>query len=544
MKAKKILCVLLSALMLTSVFTISAFADEEETEQNGYEVYVNGQKFSETVTEIACGSGTATYDAENATLTLEDAEITTYYEYKPQYQALIYSAEKNLDIELVGENKLVGQDPYDDGIDAAGGCNITVFGDGTLDISEVYYGFYIGSWDVEGGDLVFSDTTVNVKAKKATGIWVNHDIDFIDSTVTASTESKFYSGIVSNTDGTITVTDGELNVNAPGVGILMGNRDETDHVFTLNSGAVNINAGTGIYCEPVNGDGDINGTIYINGGTLTVVSEDGGTNIEDVELDEGVNYLEGTSLLDSGRVVIGDGEAPTTEPATSEPVTTEPATTEPATTEPVTTEPVTTEPATTEPATTEPATTEPVTTEPVTTEPVTTEPETTQPATKAPSLTYTKKSIQTAGKFTLAVKNKGSNKVTFATGNKKVATVTSRGVVTGLQRGSAIIKVTVGGELLKCKVTVTNNAILKYKKKALSTKSYKVKKGKSLTFKVYRRVSSIKIVYSVSNKKIAKVTSKAKSNTVVIKGLKVGTATISVKLNGVKTYKIKVKVVK
>lgn len=319
----------------------------------------------------------------------------------------------------------------------------------------------------------------------------------------------------------------------------MGNRDETDHVFTLNSGAVNINAGTGIYCEPVNGDGDINGTIYINGGTLTVVSEDGGTNIEDVELDEGVNYLEGTSLLDSGRVVIGDGEAPTTEPATTEPVTTEPTTTEPATTEPATTEPVTTEP-----VTTEPATTEPVTTEPVTTEPVTTEPETTQPATKAPSLTYTKKSIQTAGKFTLAVKNKGSNKVTFATGNKKVATVTSRGVVTGLQRGSAIIKVTVGGKLLKCKVTVTNNAILKYKKKALSTKPYKVKKGKSLTFKVYRRVSSIKIVYSVSNKKIAKVTSKAKSNTVVIKGLKVGTATISVKLNGVKTYKIKVKVVK
>ena len=134
--------------------------------------------------------------------------------------------------------------------------------------------------------------------------------------------------------------------------------------------------------------------------------------------------------------------------------------------------------------------------------------------------------------------------MTFATGNKKVATVTSRGVVTGLQRGSAIIKVTVGGKLLKCKVTVTNKAILKYKKKALSTKPYKVKKGKSLTFKVYRRVSSIKIVYSVSNKKIAKVTSKAKSNTVVIKGLKVGTATISVKLNGVKTYKIKVKVVK
>ena len=170
--------------------------------------------------------------------------------------------------------------------------------------------------------------------------------------------------------------------------------------------------------------------------------------------------------------------------------------------------------------------------------------ETTQPATKAPSLTATKKSIAAAGTFTLGVKNKGTSKVTYTSSDKKVIKVTSKGVVTGLMSGKATITVKVGTKKLTCKVTVTNNPIIKKGSKALSSAVYKVKKGKTLTFNIYRKVASINNVYSSSKKTIARVTSKNNVTKFTIKGYKVGSATVSVKINGVKTYKIKIKVVK
>ena len=55
-------------------------------------------------------------------------------------------------------------------------------------------------------------------------------------------------------------------------------------------------------------------------------------------------------------------------------------------------------------------------------------------------------------------------------------------------------------------------------------------------------MSSIKNVYSTSNKKVAKVSSSTAATKIKIKAVKKGTATIKIKVNGVKTFKIKVKV--
>ena len=238
-------------------------------------------------------------------------------------------------------------------------------------------------------------------------------------------------------------------------------------------------------------------------------------------------------------------QAPTTpEPTTPEPTTAAPTTQAPTTEAPTTAEPTTQAPTTQAPTTPEPTTAAPTTVAPTTAEPTTQAP-TTQPATKAPSLTFTKKSAMAGSRFTLGVKNKGSNKVTFTTSNKKIATVTSKGVITTLQKGSATIKVKVGTKTLSCKITVTNNPVLKRASTYLnSKKTYKIKKGKTLVFKLYRRASTIKNVYKSTNKKIAKITSKAAADKIVVKGYKVGKATITIKINGVKTYKMKVKVVK
>ena len=140
------------------------------------------------------------------------------------------------------------------------------------------------------------------------------------------------------------------------------------------------------------------------------------------------------------------------------------------------------------------------------------------------------------------MKNKGTNKVTFSTSNAKIAKVNSNGVITTLQRGAVTIKVKVGTKTLSCKVTVTNSPVIKDGKKYLSSKYYTVKKGKTISFKIYRKASAINNVYKTSNKKIAKITSKANATKLVIKGLKKGKATLTVKVNGVKSFNINVNV--
>ena len=161
-----------------------------------------------------------------------------------------------------------------------------------------------------------------------------------------------------------------------------------------------------------------------------------------------------------------------------------------------------------------------------------------------PSLSVTKKTLKAGGTFTLKVKN-GTAK-SWKSSATKVATVTAKGVVTALKKGSATITATLkDGSTLKCKVTVSTSPTITVGGKAFkAATTYKVKKGKTLTVKITGRASSVANVYSTSKKTIAKVTTTSKkTNTVKIKGLKAGTATVTIKVNGV-AFKIKVKVTK
>ncbi len=207
----------------------------------------------------------------------------------------------------------------------------------------------------------------------------------------------------------------------------------------------------------------------------------------------------------------------------------EPFTTEPATTEPVTTEPVTTEPTTTEPVTTEPVTTEPATTEPVTTEPVTTEP-TTEPETVTPKLNFTKKSLSSGKTAGLTVTD-GKAKDWVST-NTNVATVRN-GKVTALRKGTATVYALLdNGTYLSCKVSVTTSP-------KLSKSSITVKKGKTKSVTITGKASTVNNVYT--NTKIAKIISKSSASTIKVKGLKKGSTTLKLRVNGF-VLKLKVKV--
>lgn len=131
---------------------------------------------------------------------------------------------------------------------------------------------------------------------------------------------------------------------------------------------------------------------------------------------------------------------------------------------------------------------------------------------------------------------------TWKTSKKAVATV-SKGKITALKKGTAEITATLkDGSKYTYTVKVSNSPSLTVGGKKFNKKTtYKVKKNKTLKVKITGKASSVKNVYSVKNSKIAKVTSKKTASTVKIKGLKAGTTTVTIKVNGV-NYKIKVKV--
>lgn len=125
-------------------------------------------------------------------------------------------------------------------------------------------------------------------------------------------------------------------------------------------------------------------------------------------------------------------------------------------------------------------------------------------------------------------------KVTYSSSNKKVAIVSSKGVITAKKAGTA--KITVKSGSKKVTVTVT---VPKTKTTAITVgEKASVKKGKtySLKAKVVPSNSDEKITYSTSNKKIATVSKSGK-----IKGVKKGTATITIK-SGKVAKKVKVTV--
>lgn len=149
-----------------------------------------------------------------------------------------------------------------------------------------------------------------------------------------------------------------------------------------------------------------------------------------------------------------------------------------------------------------------------------------------------------AGK-TYTIKVEGTSAKAAYTSNKKsVATVSSKGVVTALKKGTAKITVKVDGKKLTFTAKVTSSPkITKVGKKAYSAKTvYSIKKKATLTVKLSGKAKAVNNTYKTSKKSVAKVTSKKTATSVKIKGLKKGTATITIKVNNTKTFKIKVKV--
>ena len=127
-------------------------------------------------------------------------------------------------------------------------------------------------------------------------------------------------------------------------------------------------------------------------------------------------------------------------------------------------------------------------------------------------------------------------KVTYSSSNKKVATVSSKGVIKAKKAGTAKITVKSGSKKVVVTVKVTG---VKTTNLSGVPAAKSVSKGKSFKIKAIATPKNTdeKIAFKSSNKKVVTVTSKG-----VVKGLKKGTATITVQSGSKKmTCKVTVK---
>lgn len=144
----------------------------------------------------------------------------------------------------------------------------------------------------------------------------------------------------------------------------------------------------------------------------------------------------------------------------------------------------------------------------------------------AAKISKTSLSLYVKKSYTLKVSGT-TKKVTWSSSNTAVAKVSSTGKVTAVKKGSCTITAKVGTKKLTCKVTVKNPTI--------SVTSTAVKIGSTKTLKVTGAVGTVK--WSSSNTGIVAVNS-----TGLIRGKKVGTATVTAVASGIKlTCKVTVK---
>ena len=138
---------------------------------------------------------------------------------------------------------------------------------------------------------------------------------------------------------------------------------------------------------------------------------------------------------------------------------------------------------------------------------------------KKPLLNVTTRSIYIKSHFVIKVKQGLFGKAKYKSNNKNIATVNSKGMVTGIKKGTTNIIVTANGIKLKCKINVKNPKLNYTNKKITEGKSFRVKVtgGKG------------KISFKSNNKKIATV---SKYGNVKVK--KAGTCKIIVRRNGIK----------
>ncbi len=157
---KKLFAILLSIVMIAGLLPTIAFAAEN------YNLYVNGEQFTSEKLSIACGEGTASYDPNTKTLTLNNAAITNggKSDESPKYGIRVVG-DTDLTIKLSGTNSITLDNGG--GIFADGSSdNYNIIGNGKLTINVKWDALYT----LNGNISISEGAELDITSAKGCGI--------------------------------------------------------------------------------------------------------------------------------------------------------------------------------------------------------------------------------------------------------------------------------------------------------------------------------------------------------------------------------------
>lgn len=247
-----------------------------------YDLYVNGSQFSDGNLVIPCGDGTATFDPSTHTLTLNNATIDSAANY-----ALIEDsiADSVLNVVLIGNNVLEGNDSYYDGFQI-GGDGISFTGTGTLTMNEVFSFIYS---DNEEASASITGTTISASLNMGQAISGVKSLTITNSTVSITSLDDTGAAVQTMEDGSVTINNSTLTINSVMDCINLAGTNP-GRKFILNSGLVTLNSSASYALTAGSPE---NASIVVNGGTLRMNGAGGGTNISNIQIAEGYAMTHG-----------------------------------------------------------------------------------------------------------------------------------------------------------------------------------------------------------------------------------------------------------
>ena len=315
---KKLFAILLSIVMVAGLLPTVAFAEEN------YNLYVNGEQFTSEKLSIACGEGTASYDPNTKTLTLNNAAITNggKSDESPQYGIRVVG-DTDLTIKLSGTNSITLDNGG--GIFADGSSdNYNIIGDGKLTINVKWDALYT----LNGNISISEGAELDITSAKGCGITsYNKGILSIDGAKVAV--SSYYTAasakeleIKNNSEVVLSASEDQFNA------VYMGDENGAGKIEIINSkveatsyfpalfteGNLTVNGGE-VKCTST-ADGAIwtKGDILIKGGAKVTTDSkfpmggNGTFTVEEAEIDaKNTNENNIPAIFDESVPVIADG---------------------------------------------------------------------------------------------------------------------------------------------------------------------------------------------------------------------------------------------
>ena len=304
--------------MVAGLLPTVAFAEEN------YNLYVNGEQFTSEKLSIACGEGTASYDPNTKTLTLNNAAITNggKSDENPKYGIRVVG-DTDLTIKLSGTNSITLDNGG--GIFADGSSdNYNIIGDGKLTINVKWDALYT----LNGNISISEGAELDITSAEGCGITsYNKGILSIDGAKVAV--SSYYTAasakeleIKNNSEVVLSASEDQFNAvymgdeNGAGkIEIINSKVEATSHYPALfTEGNLTVSGGE-VKCTST-ADGAIwtKGDILIKGGAkVTTYSEypmggDGTFTVEEAEIDaRNTNANNIPAIFDACVPVIADG---------------------------------------------------------------------------------------------------------------------------------------------------------------------------------------------------------------------------------------------